>query len=114
MPGEYVVAAYMDSLTISNLYYDSPETYAIDFTCLVNSNRATIEYQILNSSNEVVDWVEFDPSTSNITITPPYYLEDTTVNLILRSTVTYFSSQLESSDSVIDKQIVLNIMAAGS
>ena len=114
MIGAYVVAVYKSSSSINNLFYGTPQTYSIDFTCLIDPSLATISYELMGPDNEVVDWVVFDPSTSQITITPPYYSQDTIVNVTLRSRVDYSSSKYESSDSQIDKPIILNIMAAGS
>ena len=114
MPGAYVVAVYMNSAAINNLYYDNLETFLLNSNCLVNSRYASIDYQILDSNDNTVDWAQFDPATSQFTVTPPYHSQNTTVNLTLRSTITYADTRYDSSDSEIDRTIVLNIVASDS
>ena len=113
MPGTSTVALYLISSNIADLEFGNQYTENITYTWALNTSLVTIQYEVLDTNNEVVTWATFDPISGTLTMTPLAYNEIQNITLRLKSTMNYSSSDLESSNNPVYKNIYVEILAAG-
>ena len=110
-PGGYHIALNLLSETINDLEFGSTYSFAINYTCVLDINYASISYEIVDIDNNTVSWASFDQATGSLLVTPLAYDTDQFVDVYLKSNINYIGIN-QTSDNPLFKPIYLNVKAA--